>query len=123
MKRGDSDICNRRGYQLKKCFSNYNAAEKVCLRRKEKRGCRSLDPTNSKRKRSSAFCFRLFLAMESKPKADPFFFVCFENDPNAGKQVSEVLGFYVESAFMGHGNCCHHGHCFGQWRGNYNVLI
>lgn len=38
------------------------------------------------------------------------------------KQASQVFGFYVESPIMGYGVSSHHGHCFGQWRGNYYNL-
>ncbi|XWS11728.1 hypothetical protein CRYUN_Cryun37aG0024600 [Craigia yunnanensis] len=32
------------------------------------------------------------------------------------KQVFEVLGIYVESSLMGHGDCCHYGYLFGKWK-------
>ena len=46
-------------------------------------------------------------------------FVCFFllGLTETGEQVAEVLGFYVESSIMGHGNSCYNGHCIGQWRG------
>lgn len=33
----------------------------------------------------------------------------------AGKQNPQVSGIHVEPSFMGHGNGCYYGHCFGQW--------
>ncbi|KAF5739044.1 ATPase 9 plasma membrane-type [Tripterygium wilfordii] len=39
-----------------------------------------------------------------------------------GEQISEVLGFYVESPLMGHGDCCYHGYCVGKW-GNWQDFV
>ncbi len=33
----------------------------------------------------------------------------------AGKQGSQVSGFYVEPIVMGYGGCCIDGYCVGQW--------
>lgn len=50
------------------------------------------------------------------PSSLIYFFFCLMK---TGEQASQVLGIYVESSVMGHGNRCIDGHWISQWRGNY----
>ena len=84
---------------------------------RERRDFKYLAPTSLRRKRhrffSSSFALNSsFLISFSCVELIMCLMKCL-----TGKQAPQVLGFYVESSLMGHGVCCHYGHCFGKWRG------
>lgn len=39
------------------------------------------------------------------------------------EQIPQVFGVHVEPPLMGHGICCYHGYCLGQWRGTLFSLF